>query len=207
MSQEKRRSAISDRLAVWAKEHAHAHEGDLNAGNIHDLPPHPIEVPFTVEAKSILREYEERLVAAIKKETGTGLEAMYNRSREISMRLALIMARSMGQDEIGADAMQWSIEYVDFYAKQTIEMFRSSMAEGPFDACCKAVYSKIEKAGLGGITESELTRSLGAFANMDRRKRADVLEALMNDRGIECRNQNEGVRGRPRMAFFAPPQH
>jgi hypothetical protein len=142
---------------------------------------------------------------AIKKETGTGLEAMYNRSREISMRLALIMARSMGQDEIGADAMQWSIEYVDFYAKQTIEMFRSSMAEGPFDACCKAVYSKIEKAGLGGITESELTRSLGAFANMDRRKRADVLEALMNDRGIECRNQNEGVRGRPRMAFFAPP--
>jgi hypothetical protein len=68
------------------------------------------------------------------------------------------------------------------------------MAEGPFDACCKAVYSKIEKAGLGGITESELTRSLGAFANMDRRKRADVLEALMNDRGIECRNQNEGVR-------------
>jgi hypothetical protein len=207
MSQEKRRSAISDRLAVWAKEHAHAHEGDLNAGNIHDLPPHPIEVPFTVEAKSILREYEARLVDAIKKETGTGLEAMYNRSREISMRLALIMARSMGQDEIGADAMQWSIEYVDFYAKQTIEMFRSSMAEGPFDACCKAVYSKIEKAGLGGITESELTRSLGAFANMDRRKRADVLEALMNDRGIECRNQNEGVRGRPRMAFFAPPQH
>jgi hypothetical protein len=207
MSQEKRRSAISDRLAVWAKEHAHAHEGDLNAGNIHDLPPHPIEVPFTVEAKSILREYESRLVDAIKKETGTGLEAMYNRSREISMRLALIMARSMGQDEIGADAMQWSIEYVDHYAKQTIEMFRSSMAEGPFDACCKAVYSKIEKAGLGGITESELTRSLGAFANMDRRKRADVLEALMNDRGIECRNQNEGVRGRPRMAFFAPPQH
>jgi hypothetical protein len=100
-----------------------------------------------------------------------------------------------------------AIEYVDHYAKQTIEMFRSSMAEGPFDACCKAVYSKIEKAGLGGITESELTRSLGAFANMDRRKRADVLEALMNDRGIECRNQNEGVRGRPRMAFFAPPQH
>jgi hypothetical protein len=50
------------------------------AGNIHDLPPHPIEVPFTVEAKSILREYESRLVDAIKKETGTGLEAMYNRS-------------------------------------------------------------------------------------------------------------------------------
>jgi hypothetical protein len=39
MSQEKRRSAISDRLAVWAKEHAHAHEGDLDAG-IYMTYPH-----------------------------------------------------------------------------------------------------------------------------------------------------------------------
>ena len=205
MSQEKRRSSISARLAAWAKEHAHAHEGDLDGGNIHDLPPTPIEVVFTQEAKKILRDYEERLVAAIKKETGTGLEAMYNRSREISMRLSLIIARSMGQDEIGADAMQWSIDYVNYYAKQTIEMFRSNMAEGPFDAACKAVYARIEKAGLAGLTERDLSRSVSAFANMDRRKRADVLDALQTDRGIECRDQNQGARGRPRFAYFAPP--
>jgi hypothetical protein len=205
MSQEKRRSSISDRLAAWAKEHAHAHEGDLDGGNIHDLPPAPIEVVFTTEAKKLLRGYEERLVAAIKKETGTGLEAMYNRSREISMRLSLIIARSMGQDEIGADAMQWSIDYVNYYAKQTIEMFRSNMANGPFDAACKAVYARIEKAGLAGLTERDLSRSVSAFANMDRRKRADVLDALQTDRGIECRDQNQGARGRPRFAYFAPP--
>jgi hypothetical protein len=60
---------------------------------------------------------------------------MYNRSREISMRLSLIIARSMGQDEIGADAMQWSIDYVNYYAKQTIEMFRSNMAKWPIRCC------------------------------------------------------------------------
>jgi len=205
MSQEKRRSSISDRLSAWAKEHANAHEGDLDAGNINDMPPHPIEVVFTPEAKNLLREYEERLVAAIKKETGTGLEAMYNRSREIAMRLSLIIARSMGQDEISADAMAWSIDYVNHYAKQTIEMFRSNMAEGPFDAACKAVYARIEKAGLAGLTERDLSRSVSAFANMDRRKRADVLDALQTDRGIECRDQNQGARGRPRFAYFAPP--
>ena len=142
---------------------------------------------------------------AIKKETGTGLEAMYNRSREIAMRLSLIIARSMGQDEIGPDAMQWSIDYVNYYAKQTIEMFRSNMSEGPFEAACKAVYVKIERAGLGGLTERDLSRSVSAFANMDRRKRADVLDALQTDRGIECRDQNKGVRGRPKFAYFAPP--
>jgi hypothetical protein len=64
-----------------------------------------------------------------------------------------------------------------------------------------------KRLALVASQRANLQEAWGAFANMDRRKRADVLEALMNDRGIECRNQNEGVRGRPRMAFFAPPQH
>ena len=88
MSQQKRRSSISERLATWAKQHASAQVGDLDAGNVHDIPPHPIEVSFSAEAKVLLRGYEERLVDAIRKETGTGLEAMYNRSREIAMRLS-----------------------------------------------------------------------------------------------------------------------
>jgi hypothetical protein len=204
LSQRNSVASISDRLSKWAKEHAHAHDGDLDAGNIHDMPSNPFEVPFTPEAEKLLRQYEERLVDAIRKETGSGLEAMYNRSREIAMRLSLIIARSMGQESIGLDAMQWSIDYVEFYATETIAMFRSNMADGPFDACCKAVFTKIEGAGLGGITESQITRGVGAFANMDRRKRGDVLDALANDRGIECRNLNEGKRGRPTMAWFAP---
>ena len=207
LSQEKRRSNISERLAKWSKEHAHAQVGDLDTGNAHDMPPHPVEVPFTPEAKKLLRHYEERLVDAIKKETGTGLEAMYNRSREIAMRLSLIIARSMDQDEIGPDAMESSINYVDHYAKQTIEMFRSNMAEGPFDAACKAVYAKIEKSGLGGITESQISRTVSAFANMEPRRRKEVFAALVEDRGIEYRQSNEGMRGKPRFAYFAPPQH
>jgi len=207
LSQEKRRSNISERLAKWSKEHAHAQVGDLDTGNAHDMPPHPVEVPFTPEAKKLLRQYEEKLVDAIKKETGTGLEAMYNRSREIAMRLSLIIARSMDQDEIGPDAMQWSINYVDHYAKQTIEMFRLNMAEGPFDAACKAVFAKIEKSGLGGITESQISRTVSAFANMEPRRRKEVFAALVEDRGIEYRQSNEGMRGKPRFAYFAPPQH
>ena len=121
------------------------------------------------------------------------------------MRLSLIIARSMGQDEIGPDAMTWSIDYVDHYANQAIEMFRMNMAEGPFEATCKAVYARIEKAGLGGLTERDISRSVSAFANLDRRKRGDVLDVLQTDRGIECRDQNEGARGRPRFAYFAPP--
>jgi len=207
MSQKKRQSSISDRLAKWAKDHATAHEGTLDAGNIHDMPPHPIEVPFTPEAETILREYEAKLVDGIKRESGSGLEAMYNRSREIAMRLSLIIARSMGHDEIGPDAVTWAIEYVDHYANQTIEMFRLNMAEGPFQACCKEVFAKIEKAGLEGITERDISRSVSKFANLEPKRRKDVFDALTEDRGVECRQTNVGQRGKPRIAYFAPPTH
>ena len=205
MSQKKRRSNISERLASWAKEHAKAQEGDLDTNNAHDLPPHPIEVTFTPEAEDMLRDYEERLVDAIKKENGSGLEDMYNRSREVAMRLSLIIARSMGQDEIGIDAMQWSIDYVDHYAKQAIEMFRANMAEGPFQATCKQVFEKIERSGLEGITASQISRTVSAFANLEPKRRQDVLDALEQDRGIQSRCTNTGQRGKPRFAYFCPP--
>tara|TARA_R110001592_G_scaffold189998_1_gene435618 strand:+ start:887 stop:3178 length:2292 start_codon:yes stop_codon:yes gene_type:complete len=205
MSQKKRRSNISERLASWAKEHAKAQEGDLDTNNAHDLPPHPIEVTFTPEAEDMLRDYEERLVDAIKKENGSGLEDMYNRSREVAMRLSLIIARSMGQDEIGIDAMQWSIDYIDHYAKQAIEMFRANMAEGPFQATCKQVFEKIERSGLEGITASQISRTVSAFANLEPKRRQDVLDALEQDRGIQSRCTNTGQRGKPRFAYFCPP--
>ena len=69
-----------------------------------------MEVAFTPEAKAILRRYEERLVDAIKKEAGTGLEAMYNRS-EIAMRLSLIIARSNGTGKYraGRNAVEYRL--------------------------------------------------------------------------------------------------
>ena len=130
-----------------------------------------MEVAFTPEAKAILRRYEERLVDA-DKERGRHWAGGHVQSIQRSpCGLSLIIARSMGQESIGLDAMQWSIDYVEHYATETIKMFKANMADGPFDACCKAVFTKIETAGLAGITESQITRSVGAFANMDRRKR------------------------------------
>ena len=55
LSQKKRRSNISERLAAWSKEHAHAQIGDLDLGNAHDMPPHPIDVPFTGEAEMVIQ--------------------------------------------------------------------------------------------------------------------------------------------------------
>lgn len=206
MSQERQIVPIGDRIIGWLKEQATAHgtTGNLSGTNTYDNPPEPVEVPFTRAALDLLRTYEAELVQAIKGENESGLEAMYNRSREIAMRISLIVARSLVADEIGPEPMQWAIDYVRFYNQRAIAMFRDNMAESSHQAICKAVFAKIKAAGLKGMTEAELGNRISAFDALTLRDRGQVMEKLVADYGIQCRQTNKGQRGRPRMAWFIP---
>lgn len=206
LSQKRRHTDPPSRLLDWCRECASAcgGEGLLAENNSHDMPPEPVLVEFSAGADAVFRAFEEELVESIKRENGSDLAAMYNRSREIAMRLSLIISRSIGEDTITREAAEWAIDYVRFYSGRTIRMFRENMADGPFEAACKAVYAKIEESGLKGITAAELSDKVRVFANLDKRRRQDVLDVLAEDKGIECRNINEGKRGRPRFAWIAP---
>lgn len=206
MSQERRMVGISDRIKDWLREAATAYssEGNLSGTDSADLPPNPVVVQFTREALDLLRDYESELLSAIKAENESGLEAMHNRSREIAMRISLIVARSMGQTEIGPDPMRWAIDYVRFYSGRTIDMFKENMAESDHQAAVKACFAKIQKAGLKGVTEAELEKRVRKFAALEPIRQKAVMEKLASNYGCECRNVNEGKRGRPRMAWFVP---
>lgn len=206
MSQERRMVNIGDRLTDWLREAASAHGGDGNLSGLDtaDLPPSPVVVAFTRPALDMLRDYEAELLNAKRSTRDSGLDAMHNRSREIAMRISLIVARSMGQTEIGPEPMQWAIDYVRFYSARTIAMFSENMAESDHQAAVKAVYAKIKKAGLRGITVAELEKAVRKFAALEPFKQKAVMEKLAESYGIECRNVSEGKRGRPRMAWFVP---
>ena len=206
MSQERRMVEVSDRLKDWIRDTASAHGGDgnLSGTDTADLPPSPVVVAFTKAALDMLRDYEAELLVAKRGTRESGLDAMHNRSREIAMRISLIVARSMGQTEIGPEPMQWAIDYVRFYSARTIAMFAENMAESDHQAAVKAVYAKVQKAGLRGITVAELEKAVRKFAALEPFKQKAVMEKLAESYGIECRNVNEGKRGRPRMAWFVP---
>lgn len=192
----------SDRLISWARDHATATAGDLDASS-YDLAPAAIVVPFTDEALDILDRFEDQIIINTKKEGGSGLEAMFNRNREMAMRLSLIIARSLGASEVTAEAMQWSVDYVGYYSDRTIDMFRENMSDGSFEAACKSVYAKIKSAGLGGLSEREIARGVSAFRNMPRKQRNDILDAVSNDYDVTSRNANEGKPGRPKFVWYA----
>lgn len=191
----------SVQLSEWAKAHAAA-ATDIGIGT-HDVPPATIDVPFDPACAQMLRDFDAAMLAEMDAHERYGMEAMFGRTKEIAQRVALIVARSCGADSIAPDHLQWAIDYVSFYAARTVDVLRKSMADGPFEAACKAVYAKIEAAGLKGVTARDLSENVRAFANLDPRRRKDVLDALIDDKGIACRNTQEGKPGRPRFAWFS----
>lgn len=199
----RRNQPISERLIQWAKDHASAHDGNLDADSA-ETPPAPVEIPFDPSCAPLLKQCTREMIAAMDDHERHGLEAMFGRTKEIAHRLALIVARSNGHDRIMPEDLQWSIDYATFYARRTVAALIRTMSDGPFDAACKAVFAQIEGAGIRGVTERELARSVPAFRNMEPRKRKEVMEALASDKGITCRNLNEGQRGKPRFAWLLP---
>jgi hypothetical protein len=198
-----RAASVPDLIKEWANTHAQAQDGNLGQ-DTYDMPPAPVCVPFSRACHEILRACDQDMIGLMDEYEPYGMEAMFGRTKEIAQRLSLIVSRSKGETEISTDSLQWAIDYATFYALRTVKELRKAMADGPFEAACKAVYAKIESAGLRGVTERDLSKSVRAFANLEPRRRKEVFEALAADRGIECRNLTEGQRGRPRFAWFAP---
>lgn len=195
-----------ERLCEWAQECAAASDGNFGPGETFDIAPSPITIPFAPECHDLLRACDIDLLRKMDEHERYGLEAMFGRTKEIAQRLALIVARSRREEQVSATSLEWAIDYATFYSGRAVAALRKSLADGPFEAACKAVFAKIEAAGLRGCTASELSENVRSFANLEPRKRQEVLDALVQDKGIACRNVNEGQKGRPRMAWFVPAE-
>jgi hypothetical protein len=201
--QKRRKLPPTERLLEWANACASVKTGNLDADS-HDIPPAPIDVPFEAACDPLLDDFEDQMIAEMDAHDRLGLDAMFGRTREIAMRIALIVAVSRGESAISTDSLRWALDYAGHYARRAVASLKVSMADGPHSRACKAVMAKIEKAGLRGITESELSGAIRLYEEMKPLERRAVMDTLVADHGIECRNMSEGKRGRPRLAWFMP---
>ena len=203
VSQMRRMIQPTDRLIEWAKACATAKAGNLDVDS-HEIPPAPVAVHFSTECAEMIMAFDAEMIEAMNANERFGLDAMYGRTKEIAMRLALIVAVSRGESEVSAGSMSWAIDYARFYAHRATNALKRKMADGLFEKTCKQVYERVEAAGLKGISEPELAAAIRGFKGLKPLDRKAVIETLVADYGIECRNTTEGKRGRPRMAWFVP---
>jgi len=194
-------------LLEWVVNCATAKSGDI-ASDSAETPPPPSLVPFAPACIPMLTAYEAVLLGLMDQYDRSGMSAMFGRTKEIAQRLALIVAVSKMEMEISPDSLQWAMDYAHFYALRTVAALGKTMSDGPFEAVCKTVLDKISSSGLKGMTERDLARAVRPFANLEPRKRREVMEALAADHGIACRQTPATAKGgRPAMVWISPDIH
>jgi hypothetical protein len=186
-------------VIAWIKACSEA-SGD--AGNLQDngaeFPPEPVLVPFTAGAERLFREYEQRINDRQDAMKLAVQADMLNRTREIAMRVSMIVAVSLGDKEISETAAQWAIDYVDYYATQTLEALTVNLSEGDTDSLRKQVANAIQEAGPAGLKVNELIKAVPKLGNLRKFERDGLLAMVCEDYSIERLTvKPEGGKGRP----------
>ncbi|NBT30482.1 MAG: DUF3987 domain-containing protein [Rhodobacteraceae bacterium] len=191
---------VPSKLVEWIKETSTAQGGDggLVTDQGAEFPPIPVMIPFSDQAISLLRDYEITLTDR-QNAAGPMIADMMNRSREIAMRLSLIVAGSLGDSEITAEAAQWAIDYVDFYLRQTLSVMDVRISEGDTDGLRKAIAQAIKDAGSTGLKMAELLKEVPRLGNLKKHERDGLLAMVIEDYDVvrEVLKPEGGKGGRP----------
>ena len=123
---------------------------------------------------------------------------MLNRTREIAMRVSMIVSVSLGDEEISEASAQWAIDYVDYYATQTLDALTANLSEGDTDSLRKQVAKAIKEAGPAGLKISELMKAAPKLGNLRKFERDGLLAMVVEDYPIDRLTiKPEGGKGRP----------
>ena len=186
-------------VLAWVKA---CSEACGDAGNLQDngpeFPPEPVLVKFSAGAERLFREYEQVIIdrqEAMKMEVQAD---MLNRTREIAMRVSMIVSVSLGDEEISEASAQWAIDYVDYYATQTLDALTANLSEGDTDSLRKQVAKAIKEAGPAGLKISELMKAAPKLGNLRKFERDGLLAMVVEDYPIDRLTiKPEGGKGRP----------
>ena len=137
-------------------------KGELSdAAETYDLAPEPIVFKISDEAYEVFEKFEEDILAHRDKVREFGLENLLVRAHEIAMRVALIVAGSLCEPTVSANAAKWACEYSGDCFFRLVENVRSKMSGSKYEAERQIVFGAIAGAGEKGLTDRELRRHKG----------------------------------------------
>lgn len=179
--------------------------GNLGGMDVaHDIEPAPITLPIDDAAHRLFAGFGLECDLLADELESEGLAEMTARNVEIAMRLALIVAVSLGAQAVNYDAASWAIDYVRTHSGRTITQLRMHMSDGPFHRLYKAVLRLVVEASVdAGVTTRELGRRCRPWNQATKKTQDDCLAALMRDGYIvERQRQSTSGRGRTGIAYF-----
>lgn len=156
----------------------------------------PAIVPLSKEAQLKLAEYKKyfnsKKITARKE--GRGLDAVWNRGIEHTLKLALTVADI---NEINLECLNWAFKVVDHCIKSACYTYIEKIADSQSEARIQKLYEVIEKAGEDGITKKELYIKTRWAVN-DRIRLLNDL--ILSEKVLEL---DEKTKGRNRKRYLA----
>lgn len=190
-------------LLAWCAEYAEK-TGDTGNLSAYTNPPEPVTLPFHPSCREMLEEYEKKIIEKQNKLDVFNISELLGRVKEISMRVALIVAGSCRSDMILPEHLGWSIRYVSKHFQNTTKRVRMVVSSSDFEAVCKETLAIIQTTGAKGATQSEIYKKSALIRALGPKDVDAVMMILQETYGIEKLNVTHGKAGRPRLAWVYP---
>jgi len=166
--------------------------------------PNFVTMAFHGDSLAMLRSYSQECVSLANDLERFGLEALPGRSKEMAMRISLIvqLAIDPASDIISTEAVNWAIKYVRFSVNQSAGVLKMKMSGSSFEADKKEVLEAIREVGEKGISWSDMQKT-PPYSKHRKRDIGDIMDALISAELITHERMSSGKRGRPREAYIA----
>lgn len=201
-----RPTTVPKELIRWIEQFSYDSDGDgcdeLTLMTTPKASFEPILVPFSKECRSILRDMEDEILDHQSNLDAFGMSELLGRSREIAMRVALIIALSEESTSVRRKHLMWAKEYVFHYHLEMIEAFKENLGKTADEQIADAVFKIIKKGGKRGATFRDLVMNCRPFRTLNTRGREEVVNRLKTDFGVKIAELRSS--GRKRVAFVAP---
>ena len=163
-----------------------------------------IQIPFTSPALKVIKEFNQYCVDLADKLEPMGMEALPGRSKEMAMKVSLIVALAKNPDcsNIDENDIRWSIDYVKFCLDQAVDVFKMKISGSAHEGNKKEVLGGIRDKGANGVTWMEMQKR-PPFSKHKPRDLKEILSSLV-DAGLISREPIARDKpGRPREAYIA----
>ena len=158
-------------------------------------------VQYTDGAMRRLDAIEQEVIDLQDDHESARLDGMFSRSREIAMRIAMIVTLSRNKQKIDEVSLNWAWDYVRFYTMEMVENTRRMMGASPTVRIAEHIAAAVVAAGKKGLTLRDISRTSVEFSRLDKRGQEEVLHRLSNQHEIVLVKPKLDKGGRPTMRY------
>jgi Primase C terminal 2 (PriCT-2)/Bifunctional DNA primase/polymerase, N-terminal/Protein of unknown function (DUF3987) len=203
VEQPRRWKQIPKALQKWIVEYGNPDgDDDFLAQESATEVDEPIEVPFSDRALRRLDEIAQEVVDLMNQHESSRLDGMFSRSREIAMRIALVVSASCNSKRIEGEHVDWAWDYVHFYTMEMVQNTLKMMGAGQTVRVSDHIAKLIIDSGARGMRYSDIARKDTSFDKMSKRDQEEVVHRLENAHDIHIVNVKTSKQGRPTKRFL-----